>query len=188
MHPTFVRYFREHGATPILQKNLLERRGFTHDMIIWMVRNCNKARGLKKPIPSEYLYMDELDTDEELGALPRTSEVGRKRPRGQEKEDLNDEEWDPDVSTDTIFKGRKPFKKACEDLCPMEQPYYGLKKGKGKKGTETGIMSKTVEDQTMFFSSPVASSGGKKLQAQWKHTQIKGVVARKEPRKQPAPR
>ena len=25
MHPTFVRYFREHGATPILQKNLTER-------------------------------------------------------------------------------------------------------------------------------------------------------------------
>ena len=24
MHPTFVKYFREHGATPILQKNLTE--------------------------------------------------------------------------------------------------------------------------------------------------------------------
>ena len=40
----------------------------------------------------------------------------------------------------------------------------------------------------MFFSGPASSSGGKKLQAQWKHTPQKGLVARKEPRKQPAPR
>ena len=146
MHPTFVQYFCEHGATPILQKNLLERRGFTHDMIVQMVRNCNKAWGLKKLIPSEYRYMDELDTDEELGLLPRTGEVGRKRPRGQEEEDLNNDEWDLDASMDTVSKGQKPSKKARKDICPTKQLYHGSKKGKGKKEAETGIVSKTVEE------------------------------------------
>ena len=79
MHPTFIKYFREHGATPILQKNLTERRGWTHSMIVKMIKNCNKAWGINKPIPTEYRYMDKMDTDEELGWLPEPRDRGKKR-------------------------------------------------------------------------------------------------------------
>ena len=109
MHPTFVKYFREHGATPILQKNLTERRGWTHSMIVKMIKNCNKAWGINKLIPTEYRYMDELDTDEEQGPLPKSKDRGRKR--GHEYEDVNDDDWDPNASTDMVTKGQRPTKK-----------------------------------------------------------------------------
>ena len=185
MHPTFVRYFREHGATPILQKNLTERRGWTHAMIVKMIRNCNKAWGINKPIPTEYRYMDELDTDEELGPLPKSKGRGTKRGH----EDEADDEWDPNTSTDTVVKGQRPTKKRREDECPTKQPYQGKGKGTGKgkgKGKQSGVSSKTVGQHTVFVTGSAASAG-KKPQAQFKTTPRRGQIAVKTPRKQVAP-
>ena len=181
MHPTFIKYFREYGATPILQKNLTERRGWTHAMIVKMIRNCNKAWGINKPIPTEYRYMDELDTDEELGPLPRSK--GRDRKRGREDEDIADDEWDPNTSTDTVTKGQRPVKKRKGDDCPSKQPYLGKGKGKGK---QSGVSSTTVGQHTVFVTGS-ATSAGKKPQAQFKTTLRRGQVAVKTPRKQVAP-
>ena len=69
---SFLNYFREYGMTPTLMQGLTTKRGWTLQMVNKVIRNCNAA--LKTNVaPVERLrYTDEVDTDEELGPLPRT--------------------------------------------------------------------------------------------------------------------
>ena len=85
---------------------------------------------------------------------------------------MNDDDWDPNASTDTITKGQHPAKKRREDDCPSKQPYHGKGKGTGKgksKEKQSGVVSKTVGEHTMFITGPAASTG-KKPQAQFRTT------------------
>ena len=148
MHPSFIKYFREHGMTPVLMHGLMTKRGWTEDMVNRLVMNSIKAWGLNMDIPVEGLrYHDELDTDEELEPLPRK---GRKRPHIQsgdeEESDENNDNWDPDASTDTVKKGQKPRKKPKEDLCPSKQLYRG-----GKSTKKSTVKTTTVTEETMYI-------------------------------------
>ena len=148
MHPSFIKYFREHGMTQVLMHGLMTKREWTEDMVNRLVMNCNKAWGLDMDIPAEGLrYLDELDTDEELEPLPWK---GRKRPRieseDEEESEENDDNWDPDASTDTVKKGQKPHKKPKQDLCPSKQPYRG-----GKLAKKSTVKTTTVTEETMYI-------------------------------------
>ena len=72
MDSSFLNYFREYGMTPYLMQGLTTKRGWMLQMVNKVIRNCNAA--LKTNVaPVESLrYTDEVDTDEELGPLPRT--------------------------------------------------------------------------------------------------------------------
>ena len=72
MHPSFVRYYREHGMTPFLIKNLMTKRGWTVTMINKVIRNCNAAWNTSVAPIQNLRCDDEVDTDEELGPMPRT--------------------------------------------------------------------------------------------------------------------
>ena len=123
MDTSFIKYFREHGMTPILMHTLETKRGWTGDMITRLIQNCNKAWGLSHAAPQELRYWDEMDTDEELNPLPKGGK------RGRDDEDSEDS-WDPDASIDTIAAGRKPGKKPRKDRCPSKQPYHEKRKRK----------------------------------------------------------
>ena len=127
-------------------------------------------------------YDDEMDTDEELGRLPRTGSK-RLHEESTEEEDENDDEWDPNASVDTVSKGQKPRKRSRKDECPAKQPYHG-----GKTTVETT----TVEEQTMYIVGQ-PTSGGEKLGARTMTTPRRGgkpaargggrgQVAQKQPR------
>ena len=128
----------------------LMKKGWTLEMINRVIRNCNKAFGMKVALVQKVRYEDELDTDEELGPLPRSVNSKRKWDEGDE----NDDEWDPDASIDTVSKGQKPYKKPQKDPCPSKQPYHGYKKtGKGKTSTtEASVVSTTVPEETRYVT------------------------------------
>ena len=161
MHPSFIKYFREHGMTPVLMHGLMMKRGWTEDMINRLVLNCNKAWDLDMEIPVEGLrYHNELDTDEELELLPRK---GQKRPRveseDEEESDENDDNWDPNASTNTVKKGQKPSKRPKQDVCPSKQPYQG-----GKPTKKSTVKATTVTEEMMYIVGD-SKDTGKKLGA-----------------------
>ena len=54
MDTSFIKYFWEHGMTPILMHTLETKRGWTDDMITHLIQNCNKAWGLSHVAPENY--------------------------------------------------------------------------------------------------------------------------------------
>ena len=66
MDTSFIKYFWEHGMTPILMLTLETKRGWTDDMITCLIKNCNKAWGLSHVALPELWYWDEMDTEEEM--------------------------------------------------------------------------------------------------------------------------
>ena len=108
MVPSFIKYYWEHGMTPILLDCLMTRKGWTLAMVNKVIHNCNEVFGMNIAYMQKTQYIDELDTDEELGPLPKTKSNKQKRA---EKGDKNDDEWDPDASMDTVTKGQRPYKK-----------------------------------------------------------------------------
>ena len=74
MDPSFVNYFREHGMTPYLMKSLMTKYGWTLEMVNRVIRNCNSALKTNVAPVQSLRYSNEVDTDEELGPLPRTKD------------------------------------------------------------------------------------------------------------------
>ena len=74
MDPSFIKYCQEHGMTPYLMENLMTKRGWTLEMINKVIKNCNKAWKMNVNPVQNVQYDDEMDTDEELGPLPRTED------------------------------------------------------------------------------------------------------------------
>ena len=74
MDPSFVNYFRERGMTPYLMKSLMTKHGWTLEMVNRVIRNCNAALKTNVAPVQSLRYSDEVDTDEELGPLPRTKD------------------------------------------------------------------------------------------------------------------
>ena len=72
MDPSFVGYYREHGMTPYLMESLMTKRGWTLQMINKVIKNCNTAWKTSVAPVQNIRYDDEIDTDEELGPMPRT--------------------------------------------------------------------------------------------------------------------
>ena len=74
MDPSFISYYREHGMTPYLMESLMTKRGWTLQMINRVIRNCNAAWKTNVAPVESIRYSNEIDTDEELGPLPRTED------------------------------------------------------------------------------------------------------------------
>ena len=74
MDPSFINYFREHGMTPYLMESLTTKRGWTLQMVNRVIKNCNSALKTNVAPVQSLRYTDEVDTDEELGLLPRTKD------------------------------------------------------------------------------------------------------------------
>ena len=74
MDPSFIKYYREHGMTPYLMQNLMTKCGWTLEMINKVIKNCNKAWKMNVNPVQNVQYDDKMDTDEELGPLPRTQD------------------------------------------------------------------------------------------------------------------
>ena len=74
MDPSFINYYREHGMTPYLMESLMTKRGWTLQMINRVIKNCNSALKTNVAPVQSLRYNDEIDTDEELGPLPRTKD------------------------------------------------------------------------------------------------------------------
>ena len=74
MDPSFIKYYREHGMTPYLMESLMTKRGWTLEMINKVIKNCNQAWKMSVGPVQNVQYDDEMDTDEELGPLPRTED------------------------------------------------------------------------------------------------------------------
>ena len=74
MDSSFINYFREHGMTPYLMESLTTKRGWTLQMVNRVIRNCNSALRTNVAPVQSLRYTDEVDTDEELGPLPRTKD------------------------------------------------------------------------------------------------------------------
>ena len=72
MDSSFINYFREHGMMPYLMESLTTKRGWTLQMVNRVIRNCNSALKTNVAPVQSLRYTDEVDTDEELGPLPRT--------------------------------------------------------------------------------------------------------------------
>ena len=72
MDPSFIKYYREHGMTPYLMQNLMTKCGWMLEMTNKVIKNCNKAWKMNVDPVQNVQYDDEMDTDEELGPLPRT--------------------------------------------------------------------------------------------------------------------
>ena len=51
MDTSFIKYFWEHGMTPILMHTLETKHGWTDDMITRLIQNCNKTWGLSHVAP-----------------------------------------------------------------------------------------------------------------------------------------
>ena len=77
MDPSFVNYFREHGMTPYLMESLMTKRGWTLEMVNRVIKNCNSALKTNVAPVQSLRYSDEVDTDKELGPLPRTEDNAR---------------------------------------------------------------------------------------------------------------
>ena len=74
MDPSFIGYYREHGMTPYLMESLMTKRGWTLQMINKVIKNCNAAWKTSVAPVQSIRYNDEIDTDEELGPMPRTKD------------------------------------------------------------------------------------------------------------------
>ena len=74
MDSSFINYFREYGMTPYLMESLTTKRGWTLQMVNRVIRNCNAALKINVTPVQCLRYTDEVDTDEELGPLPRTKD------------------------------------------------------------------------------------------------------------------
>ena len=74
MDPSFISYYREHGVTPYLMESLMTKRGWTLQMINRVIKNCNSAWKTNVAPVQSICYNDEIDTDEELGPMPRTKD------------------------------------------------------------------------------------------------------------------
>ena len=74
MDSSFIRYYREHGMTPYLMESLMTKRGWTIQMINKVIKNCNSAWKTSVAPVQDIWYNDEIDTDEELGPMPRTQD------------------------------------------------------------------------------------------------------------------
>ena len=74
MDPSFIKYYREHGMTPYLMESLMTKRGWTLEMINKVIKNCNLAWKTSVGPVQNIRYDDEMDTDEELGPMPRTED------------------------------------------------------------------------------------------------------------------
>ena len=60
--------------TPYLMENLMTKCGWTLEMINKVIKNCNKVWKMNVDPVQNVQYDDEMDTDEELGPLPRTED------------------------------------------------------------------------------------------------------------------
>ena len=60
--------------TPYLMESLMTKRGWTLLMINKVIKNCNSAWKTSVAPIQDIRYNDELDTDEELGPMPRTED------------------------------------------------------------------------------------------------------------------
>ena len=74
MDPSFIGYYQEHGMTPYLMESLMTKRGWTLQMINKVIKNCNTAWKTSVAPVQNIWYDDEIDTDEELGPMPRTKD------------------------------------------------------------------------------------------------------------------
>ena len=74
MDPSFISYYREHGMTPYLMESSMTKQGWTLQMINRVIKNCNSALKTNVAPVQSLRYNDEIDTDEELGPLPRTKD------------------------------------------------------------------------------------------------------------------
>ena len=74
MDSSFVRYYREHDMIPYLMQSLMTKRGWTLQMINKVIKNCNSAWKTSAAPVQNIRYNDEIDTDEELGPMPRTED------------------------------------------------------------------------------------------------------------------
>ena len=74
MDPSFISNYREHGMTPYLMESLMTKRGWTLQMINKVIKNCNSAWKTSVAPVQNIRYDDEIDTDEELGPMPRTKD------------------------------------------------------------------------------------------------------------------
>ena len=74
MDSSFIKYYREHGMTPYLMESLVTKRGWTLQMINKVIKNCNSAWKTSVAPVQNIRYNDEVDTDEELGPMPRTED------------------------------------------------------------------------------------------------------------------
>ena len=72
MDSSFINYFREHGMMPYLMESLTTKRGWTLQMVNRVIKNCNSVLKTNVAPVQSLQYTDEVDTDEELGLLPRT--------------------------------------------------------------------------------------------------------------------
>ena len=71
MDLSFIKYYQEHGMTPYLMESLMTKRGWTLEMINKVIKNCNLAWKMSVGLVQNIRYDDEMDTDEELGPMPR---------------------------------------------------------------------------------------------------------------------
>ena len=71
MDSSFIKYYWEHGMTPYLMESLMTTRGWTLEMINKVIKNCNLAWKTSVGPVQNIQYNDEMDTDEELGPMPR---------------------------------------------------------------------------------------------------------------------
>ena len=60
--------------TPYLMESLMTKRGWTLQMINKVIKNCNSAWKTSVAPVQNIWYNDEIDTDEELGPMPRTED------------------------------------------------------------------------------------------------------------------
>ena len=60
--------------TPYLMKSLMSKRGWTLQMINKVIKNCNSAWKTSVAPIQDIRYSDEIDTDKELGPMPRTED------------------------------------------------------------------------------------------------------------------
>ena len=60
--------------TPYLMESLTTKRGWTLEMVNRVIRNCNSVLKTNVAPVQSLRYTDEVDTDEELGPLPRTKD------------------------------------------------------------------------------------------------------------------
>ena len=58
--------------TPYLMESLTTKWGWTLQMVNRVIKNCNSALKTNVAPVQSLRYTDEVDTDEELGPLPRT--------------------------------------------------------------------------------------------------------------------
>ena len=60
--------------TPYLMESLMTKRGWTLQMINKVIKNYNSAWKTSVAPVQNIRYNDEIDTDEELGPMPRTED------------------------------------------------------------------------------------------------------------------